>query len=186
MMVAEEECGSARAPPSPKGLKAAVPSGEAAAGVVGPTRYQVDHRALLFGSRFGRSDKVNSKGLRDAKLYAAVERTAMEEHNEDLTEQLHNNVVELKEVTLGIKQEVSKSQTVLEDMSGAFDRAGQLLARATGQLKHVAQNPSSRHMCWMVAFIVALLMALYSFIFLFRGRSLRSIAGRPAGVFLAQ
>ncbi|CAE7460047.1 unnamed protein product [Symbiodinium necroappetens] len=45
-------------------------------------RYSVDHRALLFGSRFGRGDVVNTKGKAAAIAYAAAEQEELQLQNE--------------------------------------------------------------------------------------------------------
>lgn len=127
------------------------------------SRYQLDHRALLFGSRFGRSNCVNPKGQAAAALYAAAEQDALEEHNEEMTEELAKKVSELKEVSLSIGEETKDSNHQLEEMDTHFTRARQLLSSASSRLQKVAKNPNTRHMCAMVLFSLFLLLLIYFF-----------------------
>eukprot|EP00913_Durusdinium_trenchii_P019846 g18654.t1 len=117
------------------------------------SRYQLDHQALLFGSRFGRSNCVNPKGQAAAALYAAAEQDALEEHNEETiqtTRTLLVTVSELKEVSLSIGEETKDSNHQLEEMDTHFTRARQLLSSASSRLQKVAKNPNTRHMCAML------------------------------------
>eukprot|EP00931_Biecheleriopsis_adriatica_P081382 TRINITY_DN5470_c0_g1_i1.p1 TRINITY_DN5470_c0_g1~~TRINITY_DN5470_c0_g1_i1.p1 ORF type:complete len:164 (-),score=34.83 TRINITY_DN5470_c0_g1_i1:121-612(-) len=141
-------------------------------------RYAKNHRALLFGSRFGNSNKENPKGQTAAALYAAVERSAIEEHNDVLTEKLQEKVVELKDLSLGISSETSKSLQATEDMNGQLDGAMSLLSRTQEQLQSMAKQPGSRHLCLMVLFVILLIILLFLFS-RFRG------ASRGPAAFLA-
>ncbi|CAJ1413328.1 unnamed protein product [Effrenium voratum] len=127
------------------------------------SRYNLDHRALLFGSRFGRGNMVNQKGQAAANLYAAAEQDALEEHNEEVTAQLASRVEELRDISLSIAEETKESVKHVEDMDGYFDRARSLLSNTQLRLRGVAEKSGSRHMCGMVLFCLLLLLALYLF-----------------------
>ncbi|CAE7244512.1 BET1 [Symbiodinium natans] len=157
MMVSEEEQVAAAREPKPKG------------------RYNIDHRALLFGSRFGRSDAVNAKGQAAAVAYAAAEQEELQLHNEELAERLSSKVDELRDISLSIAEETKDSVRQADDMNRQFDRAGGWLTQANAKLQVIAKNPGSRHMCTMVLFSLALVLLLY----------ILGAAGTKGSVFLA-
>mmetsp|Transcript_348 Transcript_348/g.673 ORF Transcript_348/g.673 Transcript_348/m.673 type:complete len:167 (+) Transcript_348:59-559(+) len=145
MMVAEEEMKVAAPAPSQN------------------ERYLMDHRALLFGSRFGRSTSVNSKGKVAAAAYAAAEQEELQKCNEELAEQLSSKVEELREISLSIADEVTESAKRTEDMDRHFGRAAGWLREANSRLQTIAKAPASRHMCSMALFACGLMLLLFIF-----------------------
>lgn len=178
----DSECRSV--PPAATTLAPACASANAAAGAAGataaaplPVRYNADQRALLFGSRFGRTMELNGKGKAASAAYAAQQAAMLEEQNDVLTEELYEKVSELKQASLEINKELTQSHGLLDSMDSAFGRAQGLLTRTNKHVRELTKQSGSSHMWQMVLFIILLLIALYFF------ATARGMAG--SGTFLA-
>lgn len=164
-------------------------SGAPAAGQQKPGRYGLDHRALLFGSRFGRGLKVNGRGRAAAEFHSGAEvhaeaaRAAIEEQNELHAEELHQKVAVLKQTTMEISREVVESSSLVDDLDVSFGKAQSLLRSTMGNLKGMVAHAGGRHMYCLSGFFVFLLLVLY---FMARWAAARGGAA-PAGsaAFLA-
>lgn len=154
--------GSALPPPELASTKGAA---DARAEPAGPVhRHSLDHRALLFGSRFGRSMAVNAKGRAAAENYAAQERATLEEKNDMLIAELQSKVTELKECTLDIKSEVTASNGLLDSLDAGFTQAQGLVLASTARLQKALGKSGGHHMLIMVLFVLVLLISLYLFV----------------------
>merc|ERR1719364_436381 len=122
-------------------------------------RFEVDHRAALFGSRMGNWGGAARGG--DASRSAAYARDVLEQQNDAQIEDLEAKVSELKGITQGIGREVSESTKFLEGMGVDFDKAQAMLKGTLGNLKVMMNNRSGKHMWYMVAFMVFLFLLMY-------------------------
>eukprot|EP00913_Durusdinium_trenchii_P032155 g30110.t1 len=97
-------------------------------------RFEVDQRAALFGSRFP------GKGAQKPKddMYAATSREMMERQNDAAIEESHSCLDRID-----------------------FDKAASLLKGTLGHLKGMMANKSSKHMIYMVLFVLCLFMLMY-------------------------
>jgi len=155
-----EKCLPASSSNNPKSNKAVC---KASSFAEAGDRYRVDHRALLFGSKFGKRMEMNSKGREMAAMYAAQEQDLIEEQNEKALEALEGKVTQIREVSLEITKETRHSTEVVDSLSGAFDSASKMLARTRSSLKEVAKQSSGYPFFCTVLFVVVMLVALYVF-----------------------
>eukprot|EP00930_Biecheleria_cincta_P071005 TRINITY_DN58564_c0_g1_i1.p1 TRINITY_DN58564_c0_g1~~TRINITY_DN58564_c0_g1_i1.p1 ORF type:complete len:181 (+),score=43.01 TRINITY_DN58564_c0_g1_i1:73-543(+) len=120
-------------------------------------RFEVDQRAALFGSRLGKPANPGKKN----DMYAAHSREMMERQNDAQIEDLEAKVSQLKDITNSISGSVKESNGLLDNMGIDFDKAAGLLKGTMGQLKTMMDNKSSKHMVYMVGFIVCLFFLMY-------------------------
>ncbi|CAK8992539.1 Bet1-like SNARE 1-2 (AtBET12) (Bet1/Sft1-like SNARE 14b) (AtBS14b) [Durusdinium trenchii] len=120
-------------------------------------RFEVDQRAALFGSRFP------GKGAQKPKddMYAATSREMMERQNDAAIEDLEDKVGQLKDITRSIGSSIKDSNSLLDQMGIDFDKAASLLKGTLGHLKGMMANKSSKHMIYMVLFVLCLFMLMY-------------------------
>lgn len=160
MMVAEEELPTVGCRPGPAALEVA--SGPAlAAARAASGRYAKDHRALLFGSRFGPPGEENPKGRQAAALLAARGREAMQEQNEELIASLELKATTLKGLAADVGKEVKESASLVNHMKDRADQAGALLGRTAERLRGVAKRPGSRSLLWLASSALVLAVLLY-------------------------
>jgi len=112
MMVAEEELPTEGCNAGPAALEMALGPAVAAARAAGG-RYAKDHRALLFGSRFGPRGEENQKGRQAAALLAARGREVMQEQNDELISSLELKASTLKELAADVGKEVKESTSLV-------------------------------------------------------------------------
>ncbi|CAE6949899.1 BET12 [Symbiodinium sp. CCMP2592] len=121
-------------------------------------RFEVDQRAALFGSRF--QGKGGAQKPKD-DTYAATSREMMERQNDEAIEDLEAKVGQLKDVTRNIGSSIKDSNSLLDQMGIDFDKAAGLLKGTLGNLKGMMANKSSKHMIYMVLFVVCLFLLMY-------------------------
>ncbi|CAK0843720.1 unnamed protein product [Prorocentrum cordatum] len=90
-----------------------------------------DHRALLFGSRFGPRGEENQKGRNAAALLAARGREAVEEQNEEFIDALALKAAALKQVATDVAEEAKGSISLVEHLGDRVDRAAAVLGKTT-------------------------------------------------------
>lgn len=122
-------------------------------------RFEVDQRAALFGSRFPGKAGAGSKQKDD--MYAATSREMMERQNDQAIEDLEAKVGQLKDVTRSIGSSIKDSNSLLDQMGIDFDKAASLLKGTLTHLKGMMANKSSKHMIYMVLFVLVLFMLMY-------------------------
>ena len=94
----------------------------------------------------------------DAYEYAA----AYEQQNNRQVDALSGKVQAMREVALQINDEATSQNRYLDQqMVGVFDHASVSLRQTMQQLDHLVRSGSGRHLCYMVAGVVALLFLLY-------------------------
>mmetsp|Transcript_88903 Transcript_88903/g.198762 ORF Transcript_88903/g.198762 Transcript_88903/m.198762 type:complete len:144 (-) Transcript_88903:195-626(-) len=121
-------------------------------------RFEVDQRAALFDSRF----KSGGSNKRSEDKYAAHSRDMMERQNDEQIVDLEAKVSELDVLARAIGKEAKDSNARLDDMGKDFDKAGSLLNSTLGHLKTMMQQKGSRHMCYMIVFVLVLLLFMYA------------------------
>ncbi|CAJ1361840.1 unnamed protein product [Effrenium voratum] len=121
-------------------------------------RFEVDQRAALFGSRF---PGKTAAGKPKDDMYAATSREMMERQNDQTIEDLEGKVGQLKDITRSIGSSIKESNGLLDQMGIDFDKAAGLLKGTLGHLKGMMANKSSKHMIYMVLFVLCLFMLMY-------------------------
>ncbi|CAE7556730.1 BET12 [Symbiodinium sp. CCMP2456] len=93
--------------------------------------------------------------------YAATSREMMERQNDEAIEDLEAKVGQLKDITRNIGSSIKDSNSLLDQMGIDFDKAAGLLKGTLGNLKGMMANKSSKHMIYMVLFVVCLFLLMY-------------------------
>eukprot|EP00929_Paragymnodinium_shiwhaense_P060583 TRINITY_DN3024_c0_g1_i1.p1 TRINITY_DN3024_c0_g1~~TRINITY_DN3024_c0_g1_i1.p1 ORF type:complete len:206 (-),score=78.80 TRINITY_DN3024_c0_g1_i1:233-850(-) len=164
MMVADEDL--AKEAPAAQKLAGGVATAAAIA-AKRAARYAADQRALLFGSRLGKSAEAQRQGQLEAERVAEQERrraeqqALMEERNDELVDHLHEKVTELKEVVQETKQEVSASTQVVDLLNKGTDGVLSQIHWAQGRVRDIAKEPAWRNSLLLTVFFVFMLILMY-------------------------
>merc|ERR1719502_2611031 len=84
-----------------------------------------EQRALLFGCRFGPGLDAERRGreMAEAKRLATEERALIEARNDELVDDLHCKVEQLRHVTLQVGEETDASLSIVNDLDVKFESA---------------------------------------------------------------
>eukprot|EP01147_Barroeca_monosierra_P011047 gene11047-3116_t len=85
----------------------------------------------------------------------------LESENNKEVDSLFSKVSRLKEVTIGIGDEVKRQNSLLDDMSGSFQDTGTLLGISMRKVKGLTTAGGGRIMCYMVGFAIIVFFAIY-------------------------
>lgn len=85
----------------------------------------------------------------------------MEQQNNDRINELSDQVARLKGLTVDIGNEVREQNSMLGDMGENFGNVGDLLAGSLRRIGTMLESGGAKHMCYMIAFIVAVMIFLY-------------------------
>merc|ERR1712038_432949 len=85
----------------------------------------------------------------------------MEQQNNDKIDQLSDQVALLKGLTIDIGNEVREQNSLLDQMGDGFASTGDLLAGSLRKIGTMLESGGAKHMCYMVGFIVAVIVLLY-------------------------
>ncbi len=118
----------------------------------------MNQRNDLFGARA--AAPANGGGL----SYAEQTRQLYEEENNRQSAVLGEQVGRLKELSLLINSEVNQQNDLLDGMGSSFGKTGQLMAGTLKKLQHMIDTGGSKHMCYLVLFIVCLFLFMYMFL----------------------
>jgi len=119
-------------------------------------RFEVDQRAALF-STFGRKKRAEL----DREKYAAHSSAVMEAENDEHILDLEAKVHGLKDISLKLREETQESNTLLGNMSTQFDKVGGMLSGTMSRLKTLTGGASSRHIWYMMLFVVGIFFVMY-------------------------
>mmetsp|Transcript_25609 Transcript_25609/g.46236 ORF Transcript_25609/g.46236 Transcript_25609/m.46236 type:complete len:147 (-) Transcript_25609:110-550(-) len=85
----------------------------------------------------------------------------MEQQNNDRISELSDQVSRLKGLTIDIGNEVREQNSLLDDMGEGFSSTGDLLAGSLRRIGTMLETRGGKHMCYMVAFVVFVMVFLY-------------------------
>lgn len=88
-------------------------------------------------------------------------RNIMEQQNNDRIAELSDQVSRLKSLTIDIGNEVREQNSLLDNMGDGFSTTRDLLQGSLRRIGVMLERGGSKHMCYMVAFIVAVMVFLY-------------------------
>mmetsp|Transcript_7581 Transcript_7581/g.12235 ORF Transcript_7581/g.12235 Transcript_7581/m.12235 type:complete len:138 (-) Transcript_7581:1460-1873(-) len=114
------------------------------------------NRNALFGDR-GNNTHASTTG----QSYAEQTRALYEEENNRQTAVLGDQVSRLKELSLQINGEVNTQNDLLSGMSSDFSGTGQLMSNTLKKLQHMIDTGGSKHMCYLILFVVGLFFFVY-------------------------
>jgi len=85
----------------------------------------------------------------------------LEQQNNDRIDELSGQVAHLKRLTIDIGNEVGDQNRFLDGMGDGFSNTRDLLAGSLLQIGTMLQNGGTKHMCYMVSFVVFIMVFLY-------------------------
>lgn len=85
----------------------------------------------------------------------------MEMQNNDRISELSDQVSVLKGLTIDIGNEVQEQNSLLDDMGEGFSQTRELLAGSLRRIGHMLESGGAKHMCYMVLFVVFVMVFLY-------------------------
>lgn len=124
----------------------------------------MNSRNELFGQRAAGTPGAGAYG---GQSYAEQTQALQEEENNQRSAVLGEQVSRLKELSLQINGEVNTQNKLLDGMGGTFGQTGELMSGTMKKLQHMINTGGSKHMCYLICFVVAVFFVLY---FLLMGR----------------
>eukprot|EP01067_Filipodium_phascolosomae_P004863 Filipodium_phascolosomae@DN283_c0_g1_i1.p1 len=129
------------------------------------SRFEVDQRAALFGSRgvSGANGGANGGGANGGSGGGgkAYSNSVLEQQNDESINELETKVSSLKHIAMGISREAKDSNNLLDSMGGQFDHARSLLANTLKRLNVLVTKAGPGHM-WIIAlFVIVLFLIMY-------------------------
>ncbi|KAL1504074.1 hypothetical protein AB1Y20_010484 [Prymnesium parvum] len=97
---------------------------------------------------------------RAAKGGAAYE-AFLEEDNDAQIRSLGSKVSELRALSINIGQHVKSDNALLDELDGNFDSTGNILSGTMKRLGNLTNSKDSRHMLYLVVFVVVVLLLVY-------------------------
>ncbi|CAD5225070.1 unnamed protein product [Bursaphelenchus xylophilus] len=85
----------------------------------------------------------------------------LEQQNDQLTEDLHSKVQQLKRVTIAIGDDVREQNRLLSSMEGDFDLSNTLLGQTMKKLGLVSRAGGNRVLCYLVLFAFFVFLVVY-------------------------
>merc|ERR1711972_921230 len=97
----------------------------------------------------------------EARRLADTENALIQAGNDEIVDELHGKVEQLRTVALQVNQEVIASNTLLDRMSAKFDGAVSVLRNTHDRLLLVTKDPTNSNVLRMCFFCVFLFLILY-------------------------
>jgi len=94
----------------------------------------------------------------------------LEQQNNDRISELSEQVARLKGLTVDIGNEVREQNSFLDQMGEGFLSTGEMLQGSLAKIGIMLDTSSGRHMCYMVLFVVFVVVFLY-WMMTFKGQS---------------
>jgi blocked early in transport 1 len=85
----------------------------------------------------------------------------LEQQNNDRILELSEQVARLKGLTIDIGNEVKEQNSLLDNMGDGFSGVSNLLGNSLKNIATMLQSGGAKHMCYMVIFVVAVMVFLY-------------------------
>ncbi|KAL7448504.1 hypothetical protein ACHAWC_000680 [Mediolabrus comicus] len=104
----------------------------------------------------GRGGRSNN-GMSSHEANASI----MEQQNNDRINELSDQVARLKGLTLDIGNEVQEQNNLLDGMGDNFGNVGEMLAGSLQRMGVMMERGGAKHMCYLVAFVVFVMVFLY-------------------------
>lgn len=85
----------------------------------------------------------------------------MEQQNNDRISELSEQVARLKGLTIDIGNEVREQNSLLDNMGDGFTNVGDMLTGSLARMGMMLERGGAKHMCYLVAFVVFVMVLLY-------------------------
>ena len=96
-------------------------------------------------------------GMSASEMNASI----MEQQNNERISQLGERVEYLKGLTMDINTEVKEQNSLLDNMGDGFSNTKDMLAGSLKRIGTMLEKGGAKHMCYMVGFVVAVMVLLY-------------------------
>jgi len=123
-------------------------------------------RGELFGNRgsaFGYGAGAGAAGAGASQGNDALHNMYAEQNNQ-MTDHLGSQVSRLKELSVLISDEVNEQNSLLANMGNSFQSTGALMSGTLGKLQRMIDSGGSKHMCYLIMFVVGMFLFLYLFL----------------------
>jgi len=88
-------------------------------------------------------------------------RNILEQQNNDRIAELSDHVARLKGLTIDIGNEVREQNALLDNMGDGFSNTRDLLQGSLRRIGVMLERGGSKHLCYMVGFVVFVMVFLY-------------------------
>mmetsp|Transcript_11450 Transcript_11450/g.13129 ORF Transcript_11450/g.13129 Transcript_11450/m.13129 type:complete len:148 (+) Transcript_11450:67-510(+) len=120
-----------------------------------PYTATMNNRNNLFGNR-GQSNDSSERSR-----FSEQTQRLYEEQNNAQIDSLGEKIGALKHFAVNIGAELETQNRQLDEMSGQMGGVGELMGGALKQLEVMLNTGGSKHMCYLIGFIVGLFLVLY-------------------------
>ena len=119
-------------------------------------------RSQLFGGN-GNSQPANGYGQQGGGGAGATERAnaMLEAQNDAVIDQLFQTASQIKNYSQTINRQAKEQNELLSGMGTQMDKTQGMLGKTMGKMKAMMAQGGSKHMCYMVLFVVFVLWLLY-------------------------
>lgn len=93
----------------------------------------------------------------------------LEQQNNDRISELSDQVARLKGLTIDIGNEVREQNSLLDTMGDGFQSTRDMLGGSLRRIGTMLESGGTKHMCYMVAFVVGVMIFLY-WVMTFKGQ----------------
>ncbi len=123
----------------------------------------------------GRSSSYNRVGGGDVERgggrgFSDTNANILEQQNNERIYELSEQVARLKGLTIDIGNEVREQNSLLDQMGDGFMNTKDMLQGSMRRIGTMLQSGGSKHMCYMVSFVVFVVVFLY-WMMTFKGQS---------------
>lgn len=117
------------------------------------------------GNMYGRSGSYNRVGSGDVERggrgYSDTNANILEQQNNERIYELSEQVARLKGLTIDIGNEVREQNSLLDQMGDGFMNTRDMLQGSLRRIGVMLESGGSKHMCYMVTFVVFVVVFLY-------------------------
>lgn len=111
----------------------------------------------LESGRGGGNGRGRGGGMSSHEANASI----LEQQNNDRISELSEQVARLKGLTIDIGNEVREQNSLLDNMGDGFTNVGDMLTGSLARMGIMLERGGAKHMCYLVAFVVFVMMLLY-------------------------
>ena len=125
----------------------------------------------MYGRNGGGYNRAGAGDLEGGRgRYNDTNANILEQQNNERIYELSEQVARLKGLTIDIGNEVKEQNTYLDSMNDGFMNARDMLQGSLQRIGVMLETTGSKHMCYMVAFVVFVVVFLY-WMMTFKGQS---------------
>lgn len=122
---------------------------------------QTDRSQLFGGGGFSRPANGYGHGASGSAGAAEHANAMLEAQNDAVIDQLFHTASQIKNYSHTINRQAKEQNELLSGMGSQMDKTQGLLGKTMGKMRAMAAQGGSKHMCYMVIFVVFILWLLY-------------------------